>query len=247
MGYSSELLTVAGNLERNRFEVLLAKNGEEARREALDLIPLHSTIGVANSVTVRQIGLLESLKQRGDTLVDPISMIYDLETEFDEKKMLRLMRKSLDTDVFVSGTNAITRDGKLVNIDGTGNRVAGIVWARGKVMVFVSRNKIVNDVDQAIQRIKMIVPILAVRRQLALPCAKAGKCIDCCVPQRACNIIMILEKCPSKTDLTVILVDEDLGMGFNPTWPVERIKQIKWRYEQFDGPYNLKHRRTIRM
>ena len=208
----------------------------------MDLIPRHSTVGVANSVTVRQIGLLESLKQRGDTLVDPISLIYDLEAEFNENEVLRLMRKSLDTDVFVSGTNAITRDGKLVNIDGTGNRVAGIIWARGKVLVFVSRNKIANDVDQAIQRIKMIVPILAVRRQLTLPCAKAGKCIDCYVPQRACNITMILDKCPGKTDLTVILVDEDLGLGFDPTWPVERIEQIKLRYEQFDGPYNFKRR-----
>ena len=156
-------------------------------------------------------------------------MIYDLKNEFDEKEMLGLMRKSLDTDVFVSGTNAITRDGKLVNIDGTGNRVAGIIWARGKVLVFVSRNKIANDVDQAIQRIKSIVPILAVRRQLTLPCAKAGKCIDCNVPHRACNINMILDKCPGKTDLTVILVDEDLGLGFDPTWPAERIEQIKRR------------------
>jgi hypothetical protein len=245
VGYGSELLTIARNLERNRFKAILAKNGEDARRKALELIPQHSTIGVANSVTVRQIGLLESLKQRGDTLVDPISMIYDLKTDFDETKMLGLMRKSLDTDVFVSGTNAITRDGKLVNIDGTGNRVAGIVWARGKVLVFVSRNKIAYDVDQAIQRIKMIVPILAVRRQLALPCAKAGKCIDCFVPQRACNITMILEKCPGRTDLTVILVDEDLGMGFDPTWPVERIEHIKRRYEQFDGPYNSKTHRDI--
>ncbi len=246
MGYSSELLTVAGNLERNRFKVILAKNGEHARSEALDLIPLHSTIGVANSVTVRQIGLLESLKKRGDTLVDPISLIYDLETELNEKKMLKLMRKSLDTDVFVSGTNAITRDGKLVNIDGTGNRVAGIIWARGKVLVFVSRNKIADDVAQALQRIKMIVPILAVRRQLNLPCAKTGKCTDCYVPQRACNITVILDKCPGRTDLTVILIDEDLGIGFNPAWPDERIENIQRRYEQFDGPYNLKHRRSIR-
>ena len=240
MNYTNELLMVARNLKRNRFNVLLAKNGEHARRAALEFIPLHSTIGVANSVTVRQIGLLESLKQRGDTLVDPISMIYDLNNEFDEKKMVGLMRKSLDTDVFVSGTNAITRDGKIVNIDGTGNRVAGIVWARGKVLLFISRNKIVDDVNQALQRIKMIVPILAKRRQLALPCAKAGECIDCFVPQRACNITMILDKCPSRTDLTVIMIDEDLGIGFDPDWPAERIEQIKLRYEQFDGPYNYK-------
>ena len=246
MSYTSELLMVARNLKRNRFKVILAKNGEDARRAALELIPLHSTIGVANSVTVRQIGLLESLKQRGDTLVDPISMIYDLKNEFDEKKMVGLMRKSLDTDVFVSGTNAVTRDGKLVNIDGTGNRVAGIIWARGKVLVFISRNKVANDVDQAIQRIKMIVPILAKQRQLALPCAKAGECIDCFVPQRACNITMILDKCPGRTDLTVILIDEDLGIGFDPTWPTERIESIKSRYEQFDGPYNFKTRSSHR-
>lgn len=245
MDFSKELLTVARNLKRNRFEVILARNSEDAKYKALDFIPLHSSIGVANSVTVRQVGVLDALRQRGDNLVDPISPIHGSSSEFNQKVFMRLMRKSLETDVFISGTNAITQDGKLINIDGLGNRVAGIIWAKGKVLIIVGRNKIASDVDDAIKRIKMIVPVLAKRRELELPCVKAGKCVDCYVPQRACNITVILEKRPSETDITVIMVDEDLGIGWDPAWPTDRIEQIKRKYGEFDWPHNLKHRQAL--
>jgi L-lactate utilization protein LutB len=233
---SSDLLTIAANLKRNRFKVILAKDGKEAKDYTLELIPQHSSVGIANSVTVRQLGIIEALRQRGDNLVDPISMTREPSTEFGQEAFMSLMRKSLETDVFISGTNAITQDGKLVNIDGLGNRVAGMIWAKGKVLIIAGRNKIAGDVDDAIKRIKMIVPVLARRREMQVPCVKAGKCVDCNVAQRPCNVILILEKRPSETDITVILVDEDLGMGWNPAWPLDRIEQIKRRYENFDWP-----------
>ncbi len=236
MNSSSDLLTIAANLKRNRFKVILAKNAEEAKDYALDLIPQHSSIGIANSVTVRQISLIEALRQRGDYLVDPISMTREPSNDFIQEAFMSLMRKSLETDVFISGTNAITRDGKLVNIDGLGNRVAGMIWAKGKVLIIAGRNKIASDVDDAIKRIKMIVPVLARRREMQVPCVKAGKCVDCNVVQRPCNVILILEKSPGETDITVMLIDEDLGLGWNPAWPMDRIEQIKRKYENFDWP-----------
>jgi hypothetical protein len=105
--------------------------------------------------------------------------------------------------------------------------------------VVVSKNKIVKNVDAALYRIKnMVTPALARRRQLKLPCAKAGKCVDCAAPERACNITMILDKKPALKELTVVMINEDLGLGWDTNWPDERIKEIRYKYEQFDWPYS---------
>jgi hypothetical protein len=140
--------------------------------------------------------------------------------------------------VFISGTNALTEDGKLVNVDGMGNRVAGIMFGARMSIIVVGRNKLVKNVDEALNRIRnTITPALAKRREVPLPCAKAEKCVDCSVPERACNVTVIIEKRPSLTDLKVIVVNEDLGLGWDPEWPEERIDEIRKKYEQFDWPY----------
>jgi hypothetical protein len=237
MDVSEKLLKTMNHLKNNRFDVVFAENAEAARDKILEMVPLRSTVGVANSVTVRQIGVLESFKQRGTLVVDPVSPVYGL-SEFQEEAFIDLSRGTMGADVFISGTNAVTEDGKLVNIDGTGNRVAGIVWILRKSIIVVGRNKIVKNVDVAMDRIKnMITPTFARRRQLDLPCAKAGRCVDCNVPQRACNITVIIEKKPPLTDMLVVMVDEDLGLGWDKGWSKEHIDKIREKYEKFDWPY----------
>jgi hypothetical protein len=237
MDASEKLLKTVNHLKNNRFDVVFAENAEAARDKILEMVPLHSTVGVANSVTVRQIGVLESFKQRGTVVVDPVSPVYGL-SEFQEETFIDLSRRTIGADVFISGTNAVTEDGKLVNIDGTGNRVAGIVWILRKSIIVVGKNKIVKNVDEAMDRIKnMITPTFARRRKLDLPCAKAGRCVDCNVPQRACNITVIIEKKPPLTDMIVVMVDEDLGLGWDEGWSKERIDKIREKYVKFDGPY----------
>jgi hypothetical protein len=238
-----QLITLVEQLRRNRFNAVLAKNARDAKDKILATIPLQASVGVANSVTVRQIGILEALKNRGNILIDPIAMGYGL-VEFDEETHNKTLRDSINADVFLSGTNAVTEDGKLVNIDGIGNRVVGIIWGSGQSMVIVGRNKIVKNVDAALNRIKnMVTPTFAKRRQLALPCAKAGRCVDCNIPERACNITVILERKPALQKLTVVLVNEDLGLGWDTEWPSERIDDIRCKYEQFDRPYSSSFRR----
>jgi hypothetical protein len=237
MDVREQLLTTVSHLKNNRFDVVFAEDAKAARDKILEMVPLHSTVGVANSVTVRQIGVLEFFKQRGTVVVDPVSPVYGL-SEFQEETFIDLSRGTISADVFISGTNAVTEDGKLVNIDGTGNRVAGIIWILRKSIVVVGRNKIVKNVDEAMDRIKnMITPTFARRRQLPLPCANAERCVDCNVPQRACNITVIIEKKPPLTDMVVVMVDEDLGLGWNMGWPKEHIDMIKEKYEKFDWPY----------
>jgi hypothetical protein len=237
MDAKEQLLTTMRHLKNNRFDVVFAEDAKAAREKILGMVPLHSTVGVANSVTVRQIGVLESFKQRGTIVVDPVSPVYGL-SEFQEETFMDLSRGTISADVFISGTNAVTEDGKLVNIDGTGNRVAGIIWILRKSIVVVGRNKIVKNVDEAMDRIKnMITPTFARRRQLPLPCANAGRCVDCNVPQRACNITVIIEKKPPLTEMTIVIVDEDLGLGWNKGWSKEHIEKIREKYEKFDWPY----------
>ena len=232
-------------LKRNRFDVVLADTVEVARNKILEIIPFGASVGVANSATVRQIGVLEALKERGNVVVDPISQVYGL-AEFRRETFNHTMRETLNANVFISGTNAITHDGKLVNIDGVGNRVAGIIWSSRKSIIVIGRNKIVKNVDEAINRIKnTMVPVLARRRQLGVPCAKKGRCVDCDSPQRSCCITLILEKKPRFTQMMIIMVDEDLGLGWDPEWPIERIEGIKRKYEQFDWPYSSVYRDAV--
>jgi hypothetical protein len=142
-------------------------------------------------------------------------------------------RKIFSCDVLVAGANAVTEDGKLVNVDAVGNRVASMVFGPRKVFIIAGKNKIVKNVDEALHRIKNIVaPFHARTKGFATPCARTGKCSDCNAPKRICNVISIMEKRPWRTEISVILVDEDLGLSWDETWPEERIGKIKSNYEK---------------
>ena len=238
MDFRKQLEAAVEKLRRHRFDAVLVENMEAARKKVLDMVPPSALVGVANSVTVRQLGLIGALTKRGNPVVDPVSPSYGL-VEFDEEKFMpTLLKATLAADVFISGANAVTMDGKLINTDGLGNRIAGIIFGARMSIVIAGRNKLVQNVDSAIFRIRnTITPALAKRRELPLPCAKAGKCIDCNVPERACNITVVIERKPPLTDLKVIMVDDDLGLGWDPQWPQEYIDTIKKKYEQFDWPY----------
>ena len=127
----------------------------------------------------------------------------------------------------------MTEDGKIVSIDRVGNRVAATIFGAPKVILIVGRNKIVKDADEAIYRIKnVIAPAHAKRKGRKTPCAVTGKCSDCDSPDRICGVTVILEKKPLSTDLSVILIDEDLGLGWDPAWDERRIDEIRSNYYQ---------------
>ena len=124
-----------------------------------------------------------------------------------------LRKESLLSDVFLSSTNALTMDGKLVNIDGLGNRVAALIFGPKKVIVVAGINKIVPDVEAALDRIKnYVTPIHGKRRDRAIPCAKTGKCVDCHVPLRSCNAVVTIEGQRHMDRMTVIIFGEELGL-----------------------------------
>jgi hypothetical protein len=238
MDFRKQLEATVERLKRNRFDAMYVENLEAAKTRILDIIPVQATVGVANSVTIRQLGIVKALQERGTSVLDPVAPSYGLAEFREEMIMPTLLKATLGSDVFLSGTNALTEDGKLVNIDGMGNRVAGIIFGARTSIVVVGRNKVVKSVNEAINRIRnTITPALTKRRQLPLPCAKAGKCVDCSVPERACNITVIVEKKPPLTDVKIIVVNDDLGLGWDPDWPPEQIERIREKYEEFDWPY----------
>jgi hypothetical protein len=119
------------------------------------------------------------------------------------------LRKSLDQDFFITGANVVTEDGRIISVDGVGNRIAGMIFGAKKVILVLGQNKIVKDLVSAFGRIeKVISPGHAKHRGFETPCVQKGECVDCRVKERICNVIAILEGRPMMTDITVILVGE---------------------------------------
>jgi len=227
-----ELQETLKNLRANGFEARIAKNRAEAKELLFGAISKGAVVGAGDSATVRQLGIIEDLEKLGFQVLNPFTKGL---TADPSKTATRdnISRQLFSCDVVVAGTNAVTRDGKLVNIDAVGNRVASMIFGPRKVFIIVGRNKIVKDVEEALHRIKnVIAPFHARTKNFATPCAQTGKCNDCSAPRRICSVTTIMERRPWRTDIAVILVDEDLGLGWDKNWTEERIQKIKSGYER---------------
>jgi hypothetical protein len=194
-------------LKKNNFEALYVADSKAALEEVMKRIPDGSTVGVGGSVTLGQIGLLDALKNRKVQLVWPAQQAKSME------ERLELIRKSFSSDIFLSGTNAITEDGKLFNVDALGNRVGAMFIGPKQVIVVAGVNKIVKDIEAAEKRVRdWTAPQNAKRLNRKTPCVETGVCADCSSPDRICNIYVTLAKRPSRTDVIIILVGEKLGI-----------------------------------
>lgn len=194
-------------LKKNNFEAIFVSDSKASLEEVMKWIPDRATVGIGGSVTLSQIGLLDALKNRKVTLIMPFQQGRSNE------ERLELIRKSFSADVFLSSTNAVTEDGKLFNVDASGNRVGSMFVGPKKVLVIAGVNKIVKDIDAAEKRVReWTAPQNAKRLKRKTPCVETGVCGDCNSPDRICNIHVTLAKKPSLTDVTVILVGENLGI-----------------------------------
>lgn len=193
-------------LQGNGFRAVLFASRKEARPFLIAAAEDTVTVGFGGSITLAQIGFAKELKRTGKTL-----LIHG-RAGLDPVDRFALMRRQLSCDIFFTSTNALTVHGQLVNIDGTGNRVGAMVFGPPKVVIVVGVNKIVHDLDSALRRIKeKVVPPNAHRMGYAPPCTKTGVCVDCNSPERVCRITTIIEKQPRDTDITVCLINENLG------------------------------------
>jgi len=126
--------------------------------------------------------------------------------------VMEVRRAHINSDVFITSTNAVTETGELVNIDGTGQRVAAMIFGPGRVVVVAGVNKITGDLEEGLWRASNVAaPMNARRLRSETPCVETGECDDCVAPGRICGITTIIHRRPSRTPFTVVLVGEKLG------------------------------------
>lgn len=192
-------------LKTKGYETYYAEDVNEARDICLGLIDENATVGVGGSETLNAMNLIEELRNGPYNFIDryqklPFSEIEDL------------YRKALTADVFVSSVNAITRDGRIVNIDSSGNRVAALSFGPKKVILAIGANKVVNNLDDAMKRIYDIAPLNAMRVHHDAPCTKTGKCENCQIHASVCNSVGIINhgfKTPGR--FHIIMIGEEVG------------------------------------
>ena len=204
---NEQLEKTAEALRKRGFTAVCCATGAEARDYVMKEAETARSVGFGGSVTVKSLGLVEAMAAAGTDILrhgDP--------TLTPERKA-EVMRRELTCDLFLLSANALTLDGRLVNIDGNGNRVAASIFGPGKVVFVVGRNKLVDGgLDAAVARIKRCAcPPNCRRLNKNTPCAATGVCADCSSPDRICKVTVVMDRRPSQTDAHVLLVDEDLG------------------------------------
>lgn len=195
-------------LKKNGFEALYCHSSEEAYHYIINEAATANSVGFGGSLSVADLKLSDRLKSMGKELLN-----HSVPGLTPEEKMV-ILRRQLTCDLFLTGTNALTLSGALVNIDGVGNRAAAMFFGPQKVIVVAGRNKLVDgSVEEAVRRIKTYAsPPNSKRLGLATPCATTGICCDCNSPQRICRVTTIIEKKPRATDIRVLVVNEDMGL-----------------------------------
>jgi len=206
-----KLENVKETLESNNFEVFIADNSKEASKIVLEkIIPSIDikSISWGGSMTFVGTGLYDTLKEKKDFKVLDT---YDKSLSDEDKTQLR--REALLTDLFVTGTNAVTEDGCLVNLDMIGNRVGALTFGPKNVLVLTGKNKIVPDIEAAMIRIKdYVAPTNVMRLDMKTPCIKTGVCSECKSKARICNTWTITQKSFPKKRTKIVLINEDLGL-----------------------------------
>ena len=197
-------------LESNNFDVYLAENKQAACETVLkDIIPnLNArTISWGGSMTFIDTGLYSQLKENPD-----LEVLDTFDKNIPAEEMLERRRQALLVDLFITGTNAVTETGQLVNLDMIGNRIGALTFGPKWVIVLVGRNKIAADLDEAMFRVKnYVAPVNSMRLDKKTPCVKTSFCQECKSPDRICNTWTITEKSFPKGRVKVVLINEDLG------------------------------------
>lgn len=194
------------NLRKNGFDARLVHNKEEACTLVAEYIVPYGAVGFGGSMTARELGLPDLARAHK-------ASVYDhWKPNLTAEEKLEVMRKCLTCDLYIASANAISVNGKIFNIDGNGNRVAALTFGPKKVVIVAGMNKITPDEASAMERIKTVAcPKNGARLNAAVPCVDLGRCADCYTPDRMCSVVSIMERKPRFADITVIIIEEELG------------------------------------
>ncbi len=208
--WNHRLEKVKENLEENNFEVFIAQSAQDAKDIVSNtIIPSIQvkSISWGGSMTLIATGLFHLLKDD-----ERYKIINTFDKSISVEEQMERRRESLLVDLFITGTNAVTEDGKLVNLDMVGNRIGGITFGPRHVVILIGRNKICCDLDDAMYRIKnYAAPVNTMNLDKKTPCSKTGFCHNCKSPDRICNTWTITEKCFPEKRVKIVLINDDLG------------------------------------
>jgi len=207
-----KLEACAEKLAENNFVSFIAETCEHAAEIFAQQIRPHldiATVSIGDSMSLFDTGIPDMLRS------DPeISFLDTFEKGIDRQEIIERRRQALLVDLFLTGSNAVTEQGQLVNLDMVGNRVGGLTFGPKHVVLVIGRNKIAADLDGAMKRIRTLAaPLNAARHEgWRTPCVKTARCMNCKSPDRICNTWVITEKSYPKGRIKIILVNQDLGL-----------------------------------
>ena len=204
--YETLANTVIKNLSKRRMEGYYCPTIEEAEKKVFSFLDGNCTVSFGGSMTLEDTGLLTALRH------DPNIRLIDRSTAKSPEEVKQMYHDALSADYYLMSSNAITKDGELVNIDGTGNRVAALIYGPENVIVLAGMNKIAANVDEALSRVHNVAtPMNCIRLNKNTPCSATGACADCLSPDCICNQVVITRRSGIEGRIKVILVGEELG------------------------------------
>lgn len=205
INYENQAKTIIKALAKRNMTGHYYHTSKEATEFINSFIQEQSTVSWGGSMTLNEIGLLDQLQQRDLNLLDRAKATSGVEIG-------EIYRKAFSADYYLMSTNAITMDGKLINIDGNGNRVAALIFGPQQVLVIAGMNKIALNESAGIERVHNVAsPANTVRLNCKTPCSTNGQCYDCLVDDCICCQTVITRKSRHKNRIHVILIGEELG------------------------------------
>lgn len=198
---------IAENFKKRHFDAYYCPDRESAVKKLFELIPEGDVVSWGGSATMEELGVQQKLKERGFSVIDR-------DTAKTPEEREELTRRALTCDTFIMSANALSADGQIVNIDGTGNRVAAMIYGPKSVIVIAGLNKAAPDIEAAVSRARSIAAPMNKQRfeTLKTPCAVNGMCADCISPDCICAYIAVARISRPAGKIKVLLVGEDLGM-----------------------------------
>jgi len=193
-------------LKHKGFDTHYAKDLQEAKNKVLEIIPEKVSIGLGGSITIEQMNILDTLRSNKYKLIDRYQ-------ECSHEQHIKFYKDALLADYFLTGANAVTKEGEIVCTDCSGNRVAAMIFGPERVIIVVGVNKLVENIDEALKRIKNIAPLNAKRNNHNTPCTVTGKCERCNQPESMCNYTGIIhngKRFEGRT--TVIVIADEVGL-----------------------------------
>lgn len=197
---------VVESLKKHHFDAYYFKTKDEALKKILELIPQNHVVSWGGSETLNEIGIKQLIKEKAYEFID-----RDATTNPEERT--ELMKKALLCDTYLTSSNAISEDGQLFNIDGNGNRVAAMIFGPKSVIVVAGMNKIVKNLDDAVQRARTIAAPQNIHRfhDLKTPCYITGSCGDCLSTDCICAYLVTTRISRPANKIKVVIIGDELG------------------------------------